>query len=241
MNYAAFVGTEGRTPPEAVAIMNRELPAYVEEMDRRGVRLFGRELAFPDTAATVRVRNGEILVTDGPFAETKEFVGGLDLLDCANLDEAIEVEAKSPVARFLPFEIRPVREGLRLGPGTSAFALGDDSAGIPYLLTVWAGRTTAPPLDDPALMQDYETWQRQLEARGIFILGTALEGPEMATTLRFRGGEIQLKAGPFLQIEEFIAGIDVIRCADRQHAIEVGAAHPTARYHAVEVRPFWTE
>jgi hypothetical protein len=241
MNYVAFVGTEGRTPPEAVAIMNRELPAYVEEMDRRGVRLFGRELAFPDTAATVRVRNGETLVTDGPFAETKEFVGGLDLLDCADLDEAIEVEAKSPVARFLPFEIRPVREGLRLGPGTSAFALGDDSAGTPYLLTVWVGRTTAPPLDDPALMQDYETWRRQLEARGIFILGTTLEGPKMATTLRFRDGEIQLEEGPFLQIEEFIAGIDVVRCADRQHAIEVGAAHPTARYHAVEVRPFWTE
>jgi hypothetical protein len=241
MNYVAFVGTEGRTPPEAVAIMNRELPAYVEEMDRRGVRLFGRELAFPDTAATVRVRNGETLVTDGPFAETKEFVGGLDLLDCADLDEAIEVEAKSPVARFLPFEIRPVREGLRLGPGTSAFALGDDSAGTPYLLTVWTGRTTAPPLDDPALMQDYETWRRQLEARGIFILGTTLEGPKMATTLRFRDGEIQLEEGPFLQIEEFIAGIDVVRCADRQHAIEVGAAHPTARYHAVEVRPFWTE
>ena len=98
-------------------------------MDRRGVCKVGRELCFPETGATVRVRDGETLVAAGPFAETKEFVGGFDLLDVADLDEAIEVESKSPVAQFLPFEIRPFREGLRLGPRASAFAERDDSAG----------------------------------------------------------------------------------------------------------------
>ncbi|MFZ0040804.1 MAG: hypothetical protein WAK93_05820, partial [Solirubrobacteraceae bacterium] len=63
MKYVAFVGTDGRQPEEAVAAMNRDFPAYFEEMDRRGVRGFGRELDFPATAATVRVRDGETLVT----------------------------------------------------------------------------------------------------------------------------------------------------------------------------------
>ena len=90
-------------------------------------------------------------------------------------------------------------------------------------------------------MQDYETWRRQLEAGGTFVLGTALAGPELATTLRVRDGEMQLSDGPFLHIEEFIAGIDVLSCVNRQQAIELAAAHPAARYHAVEVRPFWTE
>ena len=80
--------------------MQRELPGWVEEMDGRGVRLLGRELDLPETAATVRVRDGETLVTDGPFAETKEFMAGFDVLECADLDEAIEVAAKCPVAWF---------------------------------------------------------------------------------------------------------------------------------------------
>jgi len=52
-----------------------------------------------------------------PFAETKEFIAGFDVLDCADLDEAFEVEAKNPVAQFHPFELRPFLDGLRLGPG----------------------------------------------------------------------------------------------------------------------------
>jgi hypothetical protein len=58
-------------------------------------------------ATTVRCRNGKVLVTDGPFAETKEWIGGFDLLECADLHEAIEVASKHPMARFGRIEIRP--------------------------------------------------------------------------------------------------------------------------------------
>jgi hypothetical protein len=241
MKYVAFVGTDGPQPEEAVAVMNRDFPAYLEEIDGRGVRLCGRELDFAEKAVTVRVRDGETLVSDGPFAETKEFVGGFDLLECVDLDEAIEVEAKSPVARFLPFEIRPFREGLRLGPGASAFARGDDSAGIPYLLMVWVDGTPEAPQHERAVMQECEAWRQELEGRGVFVLGNALGGPETATTMRFRDGEIHLSHGPFLNIKEFIAGIEVVSCVDHKHAIELAAAHPSARYNAIEVRPFYSE
>lgn len=71
MNYLALIWADGRPAREDLAVMQRELPAFGEEMDRRGVRLFGRELELPQQAATVRVRDGETIVTDGPFAETK--------------------------------------------------------------------------------------------------------------------------------------------------------------------------
>jgi hypothetical protein len=77
-------------------------------MERRGVRLLGRELQLPGTAATVRVRDGETLVSDGPFAETKEFVAGINLWECADAGEAVEVAAKCPVSWFKSMEIRPL-------------------------------------------------------------------------------------------------------------------------------------
>ena len=91
MKYLVFIWADGLPAPEDLAVMQREIPGWAEEMDGRGVRLLGRELDLPETAATVRVRGGETLVTDGPFAETKEFIAGFDILECADLDEAIEV------------------------------------------------------------------------------------------------------------------------------------------------------
>jgi hypothetical protein len=81
--------------------------AWVEETDRRGVRLLGSRIHPPEDATTVRVKDGAPLITDGPFAETKEQICGFDIIDCADLDEAIEIAAKHPVARFGMIEVRP--------------------------------------------------------------------------------------------------------------------------------------
>jgi len=81
--------------------------AWVEEMARRGVRLTGQRLRPVSDATTVSVRGGEVLIADGPFAETKEQIAGYDVLDCADLDEAIEVAAKHPVATVGKIEVRP--------------------------------------------------------------------------------------------------------------------------------------
>jgi hypothetical protein len=81
---------------------------WVTEMDGRGVRLTGNRLRPQSDSTTVRVRSGEVLISDGPFAETKEQMYGFDLLECADLDEAIEVASKHPHARQGTMEIRPV-------------------------------------------------------------------------------------------------------------------------------------
>jgi hypothetical protein len=104
---------------------------------------------------------------------------------------------------------------------------------------MWMGGTSAAPVDDQALMDEGEAWKQDVEARGLQILGNALQGPETARTITARGGETLISDGPFTETKEFIAGIDVISCVDRQEAIDLAAAHPIARYHAIEVRPFY--
>jgi hypothetical protein len=84
--------------------------AYGEEMDRRAAKLGGARLRPVVNATTVRVRDGETLVTDGPFAETKDFIGGIDIIECANLDDAIALAAKHPYASRGSVEVRPVWE-----------------------------------------------------------------------------------------------------------------------------------
>jgi hypothetical protein len=88
-----------------------DVEPWVREMDRRGVRLLGDRLCPPSDATTVRVRAGEVLVTDGPYAETKEQMGGFDVIECADLDEAIEVASSHPMARFGMIEVRPFWTG----------------------------------------------------------------------------------------------------------------------------------
>jgi hypothetical protein len=80
---------------------------WLDEMIARGIRLDGDRLRGPSGATTVRVRDGEVLLTDGPFAETKEAIVGYDVIQCADLDEAIEVAAKHPVAQLGMIEVRP--------------------------------------------------------------------------------------------------------------------------------------
>jgi hypothetical protein len=85
-----------------------DIDEWVAGMDRAGVRLIG-DRTRPDTdATTVRVRNREVVVTDGPYIETKDLMGGFDVLDCADLDEAIEVASKHPMAWAGVIELRPL-------------------------------------------------------------------------------------------------------------------------------------
>jgi hypothetical protein len=93
--------------PEERAQIGPATEAWVEEMDRRGIRLQGNQLRLVSDATTVSVRGGEVLIADGPFAETKDQIAGYDIIDCADLDEAIEVASKHPVATFGKIEVRP--------------------------------------------------------------------------------------------------------------------------------------
>jgi hypothetical protein len=96
-----------RSPEEASASM-AEYAAFGEEMTKRGVLQDGARLRMTSDATTVRVTNGEIVTSDGPFAETKEQIGGYYIVDCKDLDEAIEVASKIPAAKEGSIEVRPI-------------------------------------------------------------------------------------------------------------------------------------
>jgi hypothetical protein len=121
MKYAALLTNnaddvaawEELSPEEAAAARAEEVPkweALFNELGPTGVLGPGFELDSPTTAKTVRVRDGETLITDGPFAETKEQIGGLMELEVEDLDAAIAVAARIPVAFKAAVELRPVIE-----------------------------------------------------------------------------------------------------------------------------------
>ena len=96
-------GDPERRVPGAPAI-----ESWLIQMEGRGVLLHGDRLRYVSDATTVRVRDRELLVSDGPFAETKEQIAGYDVIDCADLDEAIEVASKHPTAWYGTIEVRPI-------------------------------------------------------------------------------------------------------------------------------------
>jgi hypothetical protein len=93
-----------KTEPDAE---ERELDAWVTEMEATGVKLYGGRLRPARDAVTLRIRAGERMLTDGPFAETKEQIAGFDVLECGSLAQAIEVASRHPTARSGTFEVRP--------------------------------------------------------------------------------------------------------------------------------------
>jgi hypothetical protein len=92
------------------AMDDDECMAYSGTLRERGTCIAAEALQSVQTATTVRVRNGKLSVTDGPFAETKEQLAGFYLVEARDLNEAIQVAAKIPPARVGSIEVRPVRE-----------------------------------------------------------------------------------------------------------------------------------
>ena len=94
-------------------ILRAETLTYVDELKKNGYLITAEPLQSVRTAATVRVRNGKVAITDGPFAETKETLGGFFLINARDLNEAIQVASKWPSARLGSIEVRPIEDGLK--------------------------------------------------------------------------------------------------------------------------------
>ncbi|UTT62123.1 YciI family protein [Microcella humidisoli] len=96
--------------PAAPAYVPEEdnIEEWVADLERRGAAIVGDRLRPPSDATTVTVRDGKTILTDGPFTESKEWIAGFDLIEVDNLDEAIELAAAHPMARFGLVEVRPL-------------------------------------------------------------------------------------------------------------------------------------
>jgi hypothetical protein len=94
-------------PDEKAAAEDEGFP-WIDDLQARGIWITGDQLAPPRRARSVRVRDGKTLVTDGPFAETKEAVGGFDLIECGSIEEAVAIAAAHPLAEAGTVEVRPL-------------------------------------------------------------------------------------------------------------------------------------
>lgn len=132
MRYALLiVDAESASPspePPDAAVMAEVMASYndyTRMLRDRGAYLGGEALQPNPTATTVRVKDGETVTTDGPFVEAKEAIGGFYLVEARDLDEAIELAAACPGARFGAIEIRPIMEL----PGEAAMPVAEGTAG----------------------------------------------------------------------------------------------------------------
>lgn len=110
MKYALLIysdPTDEATEEDTARVME-EYYKFTESISARGINLGGEALAGIDTATTVRVRGGKTLTTDGPFAETKEVLGGFYLINAEDLDAAVKVAAELPGSWFGSVEVRPI-------------------------------------------------------------------------------------------------------------------------------------
>jgi hypothetical protein len=106
VRYMMFVATD----PEAEAYdpAQDDIEDWVADLTARGAHITGERLRPVEDATTVRVRGGEIVVSDGPFTESKEWIAGFDVIECRDLDEAIKIASRHPMARFGRIELRPL-------------------------------------------------------------------------------------------------------------------------------------
>lgn len=111
MRYVLLMNTDETVEygPEQVEALP-EFQRWLEYIESRGVRHSGTLLRPRSDATTVQRRGDEVLVTDGPFAETKDQIGGFEIIECSDLDEAIEVASRHPSASFGRIEVRPIWE-----------------------------------------------------------------------------------------------------------------------------------
>ena len=121
MQYALLIYGDEETPDarsdDERQAWYAEYSALTADLRKEGKLLGGEELQPVETATAVRVRDGDTIVSDGPFAETKEVLGGFYLIDADSLDEAIEAAARIPSARIGTIEVRPV---VASHPGSAA-------------------------------------------------------------------------------------------------------------------------
>ncbi|TMF36133.1 MAG: YciI family protein [Chloroflexi bacterium] len=113
MRYLLLIYAEEPTeapPPDVAAAELQGYNAFTEDIRRRGLFIAGEALHPTSTATTVQIKDGVLITTDGPFAETKEALGGFYLVEARDLDEAIELAGRIPAAKHGSIEVRPIWE-----------------------------------------------------------------------------------------------------------------------------------
>jgi hypothetical protein len=207
------------------------------ELEARGQFLDAAPLHPASTAMTVRLRAGETLVTEGPFAETTEQLGGYYVLDLPDLDAAIAVASRLPPVTKGTIEIRPIftPEGLPQGRPVSS----RNPSATPYLLLCYHNEADLEALGPDrhrAALNEAMASCREMNAAGEFLSSSPLHPSSTATCVRVRNGQRLVTDGPFAETHEVLGGYYLIQTESREAAIRHAARQPGAWIGSMEVR-----
>jgi hypothetical protein len=243
MKYMMLIygAEEAWTEDERRACMIKSM-GICDELAGQGKFIDSSPLQSVKTAASVRVRDGRTLVTDGPFAETTEQLGGYYMLDLANLDEAIAVAASLPPASKGTVEIRPLVELEGLPPARPLPPATNAPSRTPYLLLCYDDEAAWEAAGRKALTEaqaEAVALARRLSDEDRYLSASPLYPSATATCVRVRAGARVITDGPFTETHEVLGGYYLILAEDRATALRIAAQHPGVRVGAVEVRPLF--
>jgi hypothetical protein len=215
-----FLESKGapRGGPETFTAMgNLAVELASQKKLRRGAPL-------EDESAWVRVRDGEVFVSDGPFTEAKEVVGGFWIVDVADRAEAIEIARRAPHAEYGIVEVHRVRWRQ---------SVPDPGEGTPFLFAFGMERGSKDT--DGSKIREMLAFMERLKHSSQF-LETAPLTDDPAARITARDGGITVTDGPFAETKEGIGGYALVRAATRADAIDLAKRCPHATWGSIEVR-----
>ena len=216
-----------------------------QEIAAKGQLLSAAPLLPVATGGTVRVRDGQKLITTGPFAETIEQLGGYYIIDVDNLDEAIAIAGRLPPAAKGTVEIRPLFKLDGLPTEKLSFESSTAESSAPatslskFMFLCYDDEDAwrqAGPAAHLAAMQEAVKLTHWLDQRGRYLSASPLHPIATATSVRIRNGQRLVTDGPFAETREVLGGYYVILAENQTEALELAANHSGARVGAVEVR-----
>jgi hypothetical protein len=212
--------------PDASAAERTEMQKFAEALTAQGKLRRGGALGTAGEGARVRVRDGNAMVTDGPFAEGKELVAGFWVVDVADRDEAIDIARRTAHARRGGIvEVRALH---------SRHAYDDSGRGHPFLLAfhMEPGLTDC----DGAKLREMVEFGEALADDGKLIETAPLKGEPKPARIEQHGTKTLVTDGPFAEAKEAVGGYSIVRAASRADAIALAKRYPHARWGPVQVR-----
>ena len=225
-------------PSSADKAMEHDIDALNEEMEAKGIRLFAGGLRPARDAKSLRAQpDGKVLVTDGPYLETKEHVGGFWILEAADMDEALAWARKAVVACRAPVEVRAF---FRSDAGVLLARRPLKGGMTQYLATIHLPDDFDPSSVDEATVRDIDALNEEMDATGMRIFAGGLLPASDAKSLRAQpDGKVLVTDGPYLETKEHVGGLSILEAADLDEVLAWARKGAVACRASGEVRPFF--
>lgn len=192
----------------------------------------GEALEPSKGAKTLRMKGGKVVVTDGPYAETKEQLGGFGVIEARDMDHAVEVMVKHPAMAVNPHEIRPMDEEMTERATAGVVSTGAPSEGVKFVCLGYGDESKWNALSKSeveALIAECFSYDVEIRKYGQVLGGVALQSAGTAKTVRSREGKVIVTDGPYAETKELLGGVAINRFKNIDEAVKAWSKHPCLR------------